>query len=140
MPSVLSIYDPNGAWHFFEKSTILSTYVVEKKYIGGKQKVTLGDMGEGGVKNLKKRGDIICERPLMVFSSHNKLFLYIFSQNVVHESQEEKIVSGILGKKFKLQYVEIFFLYKSRDFICCLHIDFIFCVHKSHITMYKALQ
>ena len=54
MPSVLSIYDPNGAWHFFEKSTILSTYVVEKKYIGGKQKVTLGDMGEGGVKNLKK--------------------------------------------------------------------------------------
>ena len=48
----------------------------------------------------------------MVFSSHNKLFLYIFSQNVVHESQEEKIVSGILGKNFKLQYhfyVEILF-------------------------------
>ena len=42
LPSVLSIYDPNGAWHFFEKSTILSAYVVEKKYIGGEAKSDIG--------------------------------------------------------------------------------------------------
>ena len=89
-------------------------------------------MGEGGVKNLKIRGDIICERPLMVFSSHNKLFLYIFSQNVVHESQEEKIVSGILGKKFKLQYhfyVEIFFCIKAEIlYVVCISILYFVCI------------
>ena len=26
----------------------------------------MGDKGEGGVKNLKKMGDVICERPLFV--------------------------------------------------------------------------
>ena len=89
----------------------------------------MGDKGEGGVKNLKKRGDVSCERPLMVFSSHNKLFLYIFSQNVVHESQEEKIVSGILGKKFKLQYVEIFFCIKAEIlYVVCISILYFVCI------------
>ena len=38
---------------------------------GGQRKVTLGDMGGGGDKNLKKRGDVLCERPHIENSTAN---------------------------------------------------------------------
>ena len=34
-------------------------------YRGGHQKVTLSDMGGGRGQKSQKRGDVLCERPLM---------------------------------------------------------------------------
>ena len=72
MPKVQSISKSNFAWNSLQKEHHIA-HVAEKKYAkvtsflwGGQRKVTLGDMGGGGVKNLKKRGDVLCERPLML--------------------------------------------------------------------------
>ena len=81
VPKVLSISKSNFAWNSLRKEHHIA-HVAEKKYAkrggdqqkvtsflwGGRRKVTLGDMGGGGVKNLKKRGDVLCERPLGLFS------------------------------------------------------------------------
>ena len=67
---------------------------------GGVQILTNADMGGGGVKKLQKYADVICERPLMIFSK--------IIQNIVVKRihlLSTPAVSIILLEAFKLSYV-----------------------------------
>ena len=83
----------------------------------------------------------------MVFSSHTKLFLYVFYQIVIAskvKSQEYMNISFTLGKFFSFQnyflYVEhsFFFACKQRFYMLFAYRFYILCAyrpwHKSHIT------
>ena len=83
---------------------------------------------------------------VMVFSSHTKLFLYVFYQIVIAskvKSQEYRNISFTLGKIFSFQnyflYVEhsFFFACKQRFYMLFAYRFYILCAyrpwHKSHI-------